>query len=217
MSIKFFVQSVLPPVVYSLGVTLLHRLRGTENKDWHTIRKNVLKEIIPAGGVGAEIGVYKGHFTPVLIEALKPTKLHLFDPWYLMGAEWTWGPQSRSTVDGLIQVINQNRKYLVDRTVDLHIGFDLETLALISDHYFDWVYLDTSHTYDQTKRELAILKDKVKPNGIISGDDWQVFEDKNPTNGVPQAVNEFIASNPYEFIYVGEEDQQWAIRRKEIM
>jgi len=49
-----------------------------------------LSRFIAPGGVGAELGVHKGYFSPVLLEGLAPEKLYLIDPWYLQGKEWTW-------------------------------------------------------------------------------------------------------------------------------
>lgn len=49
-----------------------------------------LKRVGIKGGVGAEIGVQKGFFSHVLLSAIQPAKLHLMDPWYLIGEEWPW-------------------------------------------------------------------------------------------------------------------------------
>jgi len=55
----------------------------------------------------------------------------------------------------------------------LWIDDDLVALTRMPDEHLDWAYLDTTHQYDQTATELQLLKQKVKPGGIIAGDDWR--------------------------------------------
>ena len=55
---------------------------------------------------------------------------------------------------------------------------------------FDWIYLDTAHNYEHVANEIRAAKNCVKPNGLMSGDDfmpgWQ-------TNwGVDKAVRELL-------------------------
>jgi hypothetical protein len=74
------------------------------------------------------------------------------------------------------------------------------------------VYLDSSHEYTHTLEELEILKHKVKPSGVIAGDDWQA-EPSHRHHGVYKAINEFIDSNNYHVLYANESTKQWAITR----
>lgn len=178
------------------------------------LRTRFVQRYLPTGGVGAEIGVLKGRFSRILWQETRPSRLHLMDPWYLAGAEWEYQIPNRSTVDALIGVLRQFRDELPSGAVQLHIGFDLDLLPGFPDHYFDWVYLDTTHKYDQTRDELQILKHKLKPNGILAGDDWHA-EPEHVHYGVCVALREFVASEPWEFLYAGEEwDLQWALRRR---
>ena len=94
----------------------------------------------------------------------------------------------------------------------LHIGFDEDVLQQFPDHYFDWVYLDTSHEYESTKVELSLLSRKVKPEGIILGDDW--FSDPSHLfYGQYRAVTEFVRDFGYSIVYASDTDHQWAIRK----
>src|SRR5262249_8240977 len=65
----------------------------------------LLSRFIAPGGVGVELGVPKGYFSPVLLEGLAPEKLYLIDPWYLQGKEWTWGEGNRRAVDALGRIL----------------------------------------------------------------------------------------------------------------
>jgi hypothetical protein len=102
---------------------------------------------------------------------------------------------------------------LVSQRVVLNIGDDLEVLSTFPDHYFDWLYLDTTHSYEQTKKELDLLKIKVKIDGLILGNDWKPGDPNGQHYGLFQAIQEFLLNEPYELIYGNENDCQRAIRR----
>jgi hypothetical protein len=167
---------------------------------------------IAPDGIGAEIGVQKGFFSHVLLHEFRPQRLHLLDPWYLIGEEWSWATTSKSTSKALRNVIFWFQKELTSKEIVLHIGFDEEVLAELPDNYFDWVYLDTSHTYEHTKRELELLHTKMKPSGMILGDDW--FSDpSHKFFGQYRATKEFVEEKGYIVVYSSDTDHQWAIRR----
>ncbi|MEJ7591897.1 MAG: class I SAM-dependent methyltransferase [Planctomycetaceae bacterium] len=187
----------------------------------HEVRKNQIRrafvdQIIPKGGIGAELGVHKGYFTQLLLDVTRPQRLHLVDPWYLLSSEWVWAGGNQSTTDAVRGIIKCYAKQLVDGICVLNISDDLEFLTGLPDRYFDWVYVDTSHEYEHTQKELQILQHKVKFDGVISGDDWQT-DPSHHHHGVCKAICEFLDASPFELIYGGDNDKQWAIRRKKSM
>ncbi len=175
-------------------------------------RATFVREALPAGGVGAEIGVHLGEFTAELLELAKPTHLHLFDLWYELGPEWHWGDGERSTTAALVAII---KRYDAERPrgrLRRHLGDDLVQLETLPDGHFDWVYLDSSHLYDHTKAELALLTRKVRPDGVIAGDDW-LPDPEHPHHGVFRAVTELVDDGGWSLVYASEADLQWAIAR----
>lgn len=181
-------------------------------KHRESTRKKFLTSHLKAGGVGAEIGVQKGFFTHVMLDATRPSRLHLIDPWYLLGERWEWARGSKSTTKALKNVIYWFKSELACGDIVLHIGFDGVVLRDLPDDYFDWVYLDTSHAYEDTLQVLLLLKNKVKDSGIILGDDW-FSSREHPFYGQYRAINEFVASNGYKLLTASDEDHQWAIRK----
>jgi hypothetical protein len=178
-------------------------------------RATFVEEVIPRRGVGAELGVQRGDFSQKLLELAAPRRLHLVDLWYQLGAEWHWGEgEARSAIAALVRVIGRFANELVGGRVVLEIGDDLDVLTGFEDDYLDWAYVDTSHDYEHTMRELELLQAKVKPGGLIAGDDW-LPEPEHPHHGVCRAVREFVDRHPYELIYAGEDDLQWAIRSRD--
>jgi hypothetical protein len=120
------------------------------------------------------------------------------------------GPEAqakRSTIAALVHVISHYQRELVRGQVVLNIGWDLDLLPAFPDGYFNWVYLDTSHQYEQTARELELFRTRVKTTGIIAGDDWYVSP-AHLHHRVFKAINEFIEKWPYLLAYADERDLQ---------
>lgn len=56
--------------------------------------------------------------------------------------------------------------------VTIHHEFSFAVLAGFDDYYFDWVYIDSNHTYVTSRIELGMCRAKVKSEGIITGHDY---------------------------------------------
>ena len=208
---------------------LKERIINTPLHQWYVDQKNNLRrslkldaknqrripfieEVIPKKGIGAELGVLKGHFSPILLKHSQATELHLVDPWYFLSGRWEWTGGDKSTVTALIRILKAFKKEIEDGKVKVHVGDDLQVLSTFPDQYFDWVYIDSSHEYEHTQQELKIIRNKIKPNGVIAGDDW-VPDPSHRHHGVYKAVSEFMESENYQVIYSNEGNLQWAIKK----
>jgi hypothetical protein len=174
-------------------------------------RIEVLSRFITPGGVGAELGVYKGYFSPVLLESLAPERLYLIDPWYLQGKQWPWARGNRRTVDALGGILRELEHELAVGKVVLQIDDDLAALTRMPDAHLDWAYLDTTHQYDHTAKELQLLTRKVKAGGIIAGDDW-CPDPLHMHHGVYKAVREFVDGKAGTLVHADETSLQWILR-----
>ena len=172
-------------------------------------RQDVLKSVIPAAGVGAELGVHKGHLTSFLVDWLKPKKLYAVDPWYLLGPTWEWAAGDKSTVNALARTIRRLRPAIEVGQVEVVVQDDLVFLSDLADGALDWAYIDSSHMYGHTVKELELLIRKVKPGGIIAGDDWQT-DPQHRHYGVCKAVREFESAGHLKLIYTDSSNHQWA-------
>jgi predicted O-methyltransferase YrrM len=94
----------------------------------------------------------------------------------------------------------------------LHIGDDLEILPRFNKGSFDWMYFDTTHTYEQTVEELVLAQSLVRSGGFICGDNWR-DDPTHPHYGVRRAVEEFCAATRFHMVYASANDRQWAVRR----
>lgn len=184
--------------------------RITDSHD--SYRGPIIEKYLPKNAVGAELGVLKGNFSSVLLRRLSPKELHLIDPWYLLSAEWDWKMDYPSTVDALCDILKRYKKQIEERKIVVHVQDDIKALKEFPDGYFDWVYIDSSHHYNHTVAELELLRKKVKPDGIISGDDW-CSDITHIHHGVYKAVNEFMIKYDYTLIYADDSNLQWFITK----
>ena len=126
-----------------------------------------------------------------------PKRLHLIDPWVSVNDElrlrsW-YGAASRSQVD-----MDQIHAYVMRRfstaiaaeRVVVHRTPSATALAAMPDRSLDWIYIDGDHRYEGVIADLRLGFAKVKPGGLICGDDYMPgnwWED-----GVIRALHDFL-------------------------
>ena len=148
---------------------------------------------LPKGAVVAEIGVWEGFFSGRIMEICQPSTLHLIDPWLYM-------PEFANTGFGRKKnehLMEQKWHDVVARfrdqpQVKVHRGLSEAVLGGMPDGCLDWVYIDANHNEPFIGNDLALCLAKVKPDGIIAGDDfnWQSDQSGAP---VKHAVEKMLA------------------------
>lgn len=178
------------------------------NKLQVVLDRDAFLKNMPENSVCAEIGVDEGEFSKAILKITKPRKLHLID---------AWGDPTRYH-DGLKMSVEEKfREEIAKGQVELNVGFSTTVLKGFPDRYFDWVYLDTDHTYKVTADELLILKAKIKHDGIIAGHDYTLGNWPGDCRyGVIEAVHELCVNENWELLYLTCETHQFrsfAIKR----
>ena len=144
-------------------------------------------------GVCAEIGVANGDFSKDIFNTTNPQKLHLIDSW----DSERYGKELMNNVKSTFNT------QIESGYVEVNRGFSTVVLQSFQDEYFDWVYIDTDHSYNTTNQELLICKDKVKDNGVIAGHDFHIGNWVTGYKyGVIEAVYEFCVLYNWEIIYL---------------
>lgn len=141
------------------------------------VRGRLLRSL-PKNAIVAEVGVWEGGFSHRILEICEPKELHLIDPWLYM-------PQFSNTGFGKKknEHLMEERYHKVvarfadDPRVKVHRATSEVAMTQFPDGYFDWVYLDGNHNEPFIGQDLALSLTKVKPNGIISGDDYNWMAD----------------------------------------
>ena len=208
--LRLFPEKTRAKMRMSIAVALEKKLsrdlpeRQFQLSDEHIARcrlvanRQQLLGLLPAGGVAAELGVYRGDFASQILDICQPVQLFLVDPW-------------KPDFQNARESVNSNEEFTRSRfsreieNGKVHIVKEESAVALeqFRDDFFDWVYIDSDHSYEYTKKELQLASRKVKKNGFICGHDytkgtwyaWVRF-------GVVEAVNEFCLSYGYEFMYL---------------
>lgn len=91
------------------------------------------------------------------------------------------------------------------------VAKSLDWAATLEPEALDWVYLDSTHQYEPTYAELTALTLKLKPDGILLGDDC--WANRNAIHyGVFRAVRDFCRDSGFEIIQM-DMAGQWAARR----
>ena len=166
------------------------------------------------GGIGAEIGVFRGHFSDILLEKLRPSKLYLVDHWTLEGSYFDWGDSYTSNNTLPTAFAREEVELRVSKHPDTDVVLiegDFPECAPAIVEPLDWLYLDANHRYQHVLRHLYAASKLSKPDGVIMGDDWTP-DKKHPHHGVFQAVNQFIKREKFELVVAGPAGQ-WCIRR----
>jgi hypothetical protein len=145
----------------------------------------------PENAVCAEIGVHEGEFSRQIFETVRPSILHLIDPW--LKGEGLFGNQEvgeQAVADGRHAKVEEHFTEEIEANrVQIHRNLSSEVVGDFEDSYFDWIYIDGNHLYEYVKQDLELYYPKVKDGGYICGDDYgtQGYWE----NGIQRAVDEF--------------------------
>jgi len=193
-------------------------LKVVETKGNHRlkVRQSVLK-LAPKFAVGAELGVFTGLFSEVLTEITKPKTLYLVDPWSKLHGDFypNWGAYTAN------QRLPTHAAKQATELRALHLASDafvIEALATdwlseFNKPFLDWVYLDASHKHEAVLTDLYNIAPKMRPGGVIMGDDcW--LDSQDQAEGVATALNNFLEDSEYDIIY-HDKHGQWALQMSE--
>lgn len=179
-------------------------------RDKRAQRRHVL-DWVERGSVCAEIGVWKGDFAAQIL-GRRPAALHLVDP-------WQWQPQFRDRIYGARPGMSQAAMDAIFERVQQrfrrHPGVQIQrapseaAAARFADASLDFVYLDADHGYAAVRRDLELWTPKLRPGGVLAGDDYAFA--RCPEGGPRRAVAEAVAAGALEWISL--RNEQWILRR----
>lgn len=161
-------------------------------------KRAFLLKMLPTESVGAEIGVWQGDFSAMLLREVRPRLLHLVDPWTFIddsdhAGSWYGGGRAKTQADmdsiaaGVASRFaseSAGGRIVIQRLPSVHAAAEIDDASL------DWVYIDGDHLYGAVAADIEAWWPKVKPTGLLCGDDygpggwWE--------GGVARAVDEFV-------------------------
>lgn len=145
-------------------------------------QKEFLKLFFP-GGDYAEIGVFRGAFSQLILDTLCPRRLWLVDLW-AEPIDWLLNGE-------LVTVLPQEAylracRHEANKAVRIRRQRSTEFLATLPDESLDMIYLDADHAYASVRDELALAWPRIRPGGWLAGHDYCTL-----FPGVMRAVQEF--------------------------
>ena len=162
-------------------------------------RIDMVRALVPIGGICAEIGVFEGGFSKQILASVQPSTLYMID---LFTGWCDSGNEDGNNVihRDMDEVYRALLAYSYDKPMlRLLKGKSSDILATLPDNSLDMIYIDGDHSYAGVKSDLDIAYQKVRPGGWIMGHDYEMNMVKARTRytfGVKQAVDEFcIARN----------------------
>lgn len=165
------------------------RLDGSEMAA-HMPTLHMLAGLWGGDGEVVELGVGRGWSTIALLSGLLPSGRTLRS--YDVAAErkqaaiFNWGiPHDHPAI--------RNWDFRLKRSMDAACDFQDGSVSLL--------FLDTTHTYEETRAELSTWLPKIHRNGLICGHDYYLYKrpDWAHVSGVHRAVDEFAMRHTARF------------------
>lgn len=156
-----------------------------------------------------EIGVYKGEFAAYILEACESLQeYYMLDPWRTLE---DWNKPANKDDDSFNAFLEETKtktSFAGERRIFLR-GKTTEVIDQIEDESLDVVYIDGDHTLKGITIDLVNAWRKLKPGGLVIGDDftpsiWQHSSKYEPTMIFPlavyfaEAVQSPITAVPYD-------------------
>lgn len=147
---------------------------------------------LPKGGTAAEIGAAFGEFTAAILDLAQPARLHLVDAW-----------ETERYQTGLAEIEAKLHAPIAEGRLVINRGYSTEVLRGFPANSFDWVYIDTNHTYETTAEELRLAAAAMKPGGLICGHDFCTGNAVQPVPyGVIEACAEFCSRDGWQYRFL---------------
>ena len=111
-----------------------------------------------------EVGVWDG-FLSRLLASLPGVKLTIVDPW----AAYQYYPEA--LMNAVAKSVMSWAKTMPN--VEIKRMKSLEAVRLFDDESIDFFHTDGDHSYEQVRDEVAAWLPKIRPGGLITGDNYE--------------------------------------------
>lgn len=164
------------------------------------LRAEFVGSVVSTSTKAAEVGVWRGDFSSVLLNYLELQKLTLIDPWKFsknFPDSWYGGriAENQGDMDRVYDYVCQRFREEIATERVLTFRGQLDAIDTLD---ADWVYVDGDHTVEGVSADIRELCRLMKPGSVVMFDDYGEIGWWN--NGVTTAVNLAIESGLLEEI-----------------
>lgn len=150
--------------------------------DFHDFYQR-MAESLPSGARIVEVGVADGHSAIFLAERLADLGKNF--ELYMVDSLAYGGTHQANTI-----IRNITRSGLADKITFMQMS-SLDASCTWPDNWADFVFLDSSHTYEQTKAEIQLWHRKVKFKATLSGHDFNDGDGIEVSTAVRHTLRDF--------------------------
>lgn len=148
---------------------------------------DLIQNFCPKDSVGAEIGVYKGEMSKMILSKCEIQHLYMIDPYESGYTNFT------ESTDGNLKKMNSRFKQVSHFFAKQHPDKSTFIREKSEDAHskvpndLDFIFIDGNHAYEYVMKDLQLWVPKVKSGGLVIGDDWQ-----GGFPGVVRAVQDYF-------------------------
>lgn len=150
-----------PPKIIDLGDGLSSS--NTNSEKVNKTRSQFL-EVIPKGGICAELGVQKGNHAVDMINIIGPSKLFLVD----IDMSLAVNESDQTSLFSKKSIENNSWDF-----VELIESDSIKAADVFEDDFFDFIYVDGDHSYEGCLGDIQSWLPKLKTGGMMAGHDYQ--------------------------------------------
>lgn len=164
-------------------------------------REEALKKM-PANLIVTEIGVAYGDFSEKILKTMHPKMFYGIDIFLEEKGFWNDDRFEKQGVNHLQWYKNRFHNEIEQGRFEVRQGLSWDVLVEFPNRYFDYAYLDASHSYDHVAKDVEMLKLKIKEGGIIQFNDYIRYDYiADMFYGVVPVVNQLIEESNSEILY----------------
>lgn len=148
---------------------------------------------------GVELGVERGMFSKILLDANPTMTLNCVDSWKYY-SEYNARLNSRKD---LPEKFIETKERLKGYNVNYFKMFSKDAVSEFEDNSLDFVYIDANHDLPWVMNDIVWWEKKVRSGGIVSGHDYIRVKPNKPTkNLVVEAVSWYTELKPIKTWFV---------------
>lgn len=136
-----------------------------------------------SGSIGAEVGVFTGYYSEIMLKNNPNLHLYCVDI-------WGTGKYKRAE-DECLKRLGQ-----YPGRVTIIKNYSVEAAKQVADGSLSFVYIDGAHDYDNAQADIKAWAPKVRVGGIIAGDDFYDFP--SGKGGVMRAATEYASHHHFD-------------------